>query len=93
MSLFEKAVLPLFEEHRTDWLTAARHVAAQIGADGRTVTIDDVRDRMPPPANVDPRVVGAVFLRRDWIKTGYLNSGRRTCHGRPVALFKLRGVA
>lgn len=93
MSMFEQIVLPLFEEHRPDWLSAARAIAAQIGADGRPVTIDDVRDRIPPPSNVDPRVMGAVFTRRDWIKTGYCNSGRSTCHKRPVAVFKLRGVA
>jgi hypothetical protein len=93
MSLFEQTVLPLFEEHRADWLQAARAVAARIGRDGRGVTIDDVRAQIPPPRHIDPRVMGAVFLRRDWEKVGYQSSIRTTCHKRPVATFRLRSAA
>lgn len=92
MSLFEQTILPLFEEHRGDWLIAARHVAAQIGADGRNVTIDDVRDRIPPPANVDPRVMGSVLNRKDWVRVGYQQSTRSDCHHRPIGVFKLRSA-
>lgn len=87
-NLFAAKVQPLFEEHRAEWLAQARLVALQLGADGRTVTVDDVRRILPPPPGFDPRVMGAVLRTRDWVKVGYKSSDRRTCHGRPVALFK-----
>jgi menaquinone-dependent protoporphyrinogen IX oxidase len=90
MSMFEQSVLPLYEAYRGDWLSAARRVASEIGSDGRTVTIDDVRRRLPPPSHIDPRVMGAVFVRSQWEKIGYLNSGRATCHKRPIAMFRRR---
>lgn len=91
-SLFERDVLPLFETYRGEWLDAARLVAAKLGSSGRNVTIDDVRKVCPPPPDVDPRVCGAVFTRREWIKVGYLNSTRSTCHHRPIAVFRMRGM-
>ena len=90
MTMFEQAILPLFETYRGDWLSAARSVAEQLGAGGREVTIDDVRLKMPPPSHVDPRVMGAVFQRKTWEAVGYRSSDRRTCHKRPIAVFKLR---
>lgn len=92
MTMFEQTILPLFEEHRGDWLTAARSIAAQMGADGRAVTIDDVRDRIKPPANVDPRVMGSVLTRKDWVLIGYQQSTRASCHHRPIGVFKLRSA-
>ena len=92
-SMFEQTVLPLFEEAQPDWLATARHVAFILGADGSEVTIDDVRTRVPPPKHIDPRIMGAVMLSKDWIKVGYRNSTRTTSHKRPVAVFKLRRAA
>ncbi|WP_407531020.1 hypothetical protein [Methylobacterium oryzisoli] len=92
-SPFESQILPLYEEHRADWLAYARRKAVELGKDGRTVTIDDVRAVAPPPLFLDPRVCGAVFIRSEWEKVGYLNSGRAICHGRPVAVFRRRDCA
>ncbi len=89
-SLFDQSVLPLFEATRADWLEEARAAALSLGLGGRSITINDVRRVCPPPPDVDPRVMGAVFLRTIWVKTGYENSGRNRCHGRPIAIFKLR---
>jgi len=88
-SMFEQAVLPLFEEYRGDWLVEARRVARALGTQG-PVTIDDVRARVPPPSHVDPRVMGAVFTRREWERVGYQSSTRSTCHKRPICLFRLK---
>lgn len=87
---FEQDVLPLFEQTRPAYLAHARRIAAELGRDGRRITIDEVREKAPPPKGLDPRVCGAVFLRSDWVKVGYANSGRRTCHGRAVAIFRRR---
>lgn len=93
IDLFEAEVLPLFEEHRADWLSEARAVALSLCLRNGSATIDDVRDHCPPPDDVDPRVMGAVFSTRDFVATGYEKSRRRTCHNRPVAVFKLAGAA
>ena len=87
---FEQQVLPLFEMHRAEWLAEARALALSLGADGRGVTIDMVRAECPPPREIDPRVMGAVFTRKDWQNMGYIKGFRSTSHGRPVAVFKRR---
>ena len=89
-SQFEQTILPLFEEHRATYLAHARRVAAELGRDGRRITIDDVREKAPPPKGIDPRAMGGVLTRSEWVKVGYANSGRKTCHGRPVAIFRRR---
>ena len=87
-AIFEQTVLPFFEEHRAEWLEEARSAAYTIGSRGGTVTIDDVRRVCPPPDDVDPRVMGAVFTRSDWRKVGYMNSRRG--HGRHIVIFELK---
>lgn len=88
--LFETEVLPLFEQHRGDWLQQARLVALNIGARQGEVTINDVRAVIQPPTDVDPRVMGAVFLRRDWVLLRHERSTRSVCHNRPVGVFRRR---
>lgn len=90
---FETDVLPLFEEKRETWLASARALALRLAADGREITIDDVRAHVPPPENADPRVMGAVFKRGAWQCVGYRRSTRPECHGRPVGVFKRRVLA
>ncbi|BAU93439.1 hypothetical protein MPPM_4834 [Methylorubrum populi] len=89
-SQFEQKVPPLFEQHRAAYLAHARRVAVELGKGGKRITIDEVREAAPPPAGIDPRCMGGVLLRSEWKKVGYLNSGRKTCHGRPVAVFRRR---
>lgn len=88
--LFGTLVQPHFEEHRADWLAEARAIAFDLAQRNGTVTIDDVRALCPPPADVDPRVMGAVFRTRDFRPTGkHRKSARSICHNRPVAIFEL----
>lgn len=91
MSQFQTDVLPMFEEHRKEWLERARHTAIDIARRKGEVTIDDVRAECPPPDGVDPRVMGAVFHpRSNWTCIGYARSKRSDCHNRPVAIHVLR---
>lgn len=88
--MFSKEVQPLFEQYRAEWLAKARHEALKLGRKRRVVTVDDVRNVCPPPEEFDPRVMGAVFRTPEWEAVGFINSGRRACHKRPVRLFALR---
>lgn len=87
---FEQGVLPLFERKSSEWVEDAREAAKKLGAGGKVVTIDDVRGVCPPPADTDPRVMGAVFSKREWECLGYRKSNRTACHGRPVAIWRLK---
>lgn len=87
--LFTQSVLPLFEVHRASFLERARAAAFQIATKQGTLTIDDVREVVPLPKDMDGRVFGAV-LKRDFELVGYRKSSRRACHNRPVGIFKLR---
>lgn len=87
--IFDKSVLPAFEETQAAWIERARKVAVEIAARRGWVTADDIHDKCPPPASSDKRVMGAVFADQGLIKDGYVNSIRRACHGRPVARWKL----
>jgi hypothetical protein len=76
-----------FEERRAEYLEAARHAAWMLFWRFQApVTVDDVRHVCPPPEDIDPRVMGAVFV--NWIPVGWTNSRRRTCHGRPIRRFR-----
>lgn len=89
---FEDA-LELFEQHRADWLAAARSWARSRAKTAGIITINDIRRDGPPiPEGVDPRVAGAVFAEKGvWENVGYGRSARRTSHGRPVARWRLVG--
>lgn len=84
------AALDAFERgsHR-DWLREARKLATRLARQNGRVTVDDVRRELPPPRDADPRIMGAVLNCPAFVPVGFINSKRRTCHGRPIRLFTL----
>lgn len=61
------------------------------------VTIDDVRDAVPLPAGLSPKLFGAVpgaLVKFGLIeKAGYAQTARPEAHARPVTLWRLRAGA
>lgn len=90
MDLFEREILPLYEQHRQEYLARAREAAETLAKTLIIVNVDDVRAICPPPPEIDPRVMGAIFTRNKWQKVYAERSLRRECHGRPIAGFVLR---
>ena len=89
----KEAAFEAYQENRPDWLAQARwHAETLIRQKGWT-TVDEVRRVCPPPASADPRIMGAIFAPKRFIKLGDENSKRTVCHKRPIARFGLRGVA
>lgn len=84
---FAREVQPHFERTRGEFLAKARRVALRLGKKGKAVTVNDVRALCPPPEEIDPRIMGAVFRTSDWERLDYVSTNRRACHGRPVAVF------
>lgn len=82
--------LRTLEQVRADYLAKARGAALLLGSGGRAITVDDVRKVCPPPKEIDGRVMGAIFYRPFWEAAGFVNSSRRTCHKRPIRLFRIR---
>lgn len=84
--------LARLEKARKLYLEQARWHAEQIAAlsnDG-TVTTDDVWKACPPPMDMDPRVMGAVFRTKEWEAVGFVASVRPDCHARPIRVFRLK---
>jgi len=88
----KQIVMELFEDTRREFLENCRWIARRIAKEnGGRVTIDDVREQVTTPENVDPRVYGAVFNTDEWEKVGYTNTTRQSSHGRPIAIFRFKG--
>lgn len=82
--------LETFEMTRPQYLAKARATARLLLQSRDEITINDVREHCPPPANWDGRVLGAVFNHKDFESTGRIvKSNRDTCHKRPIQLFRL----
>ena len=88
---YDRKILPVQEQAHSEWLDIARGAARYLSAQRGEITIDDVREVCPPPPEIDPRIMGAVFKpKSDWECTGYRKSDREECNGRPVGLWRLK---
>lgn len=93
---FQNEILPLFEEHRGDYLAEARAKAEELAElDPQGIcTIEMVRAHCPVPEGVNPNVLGAVFRgpKNRWELIGYVKSNRASSHGRRVGVYQLQAV-
>lgn len=88
---YAAAVLPDQEKAHGDWIKNARAAARKLASERGEISSDDIWDIAPPPAGVDPRVLGSIFSDKTlWERTGYAKSERKVNHGRPIARWKLR---
>lgn len=90
MTTSKQQAFNLFEKTRSEFLENCRWIAKRIYKEKGHVTIDDVRDQVTTPKNVDPRVYGAVFNRSEWEKVAYTQTRRKTSHNRPIGAFHLK---
>lgn len=90
-SSFETSIVPLFENGQSsNWLEIARNVAIELGRKNYVVTIDMVREECPPPDEIDPRIMGAIFTKKTWDRVGYTSGNRSASHYRPICQFRLK---
>jgi len=84
--------LRILEDSRKSYLMDARGIAEEIARNGDgTCTVNNVRERCPPPEELDGRVMGAIFNTSDWEHLGYERSDRAACHKRPISRFRFVG--
>lgn len=90
--IYETEILP--EQEKSDYVEAARAWARDFGADGRLVTVNDVRNNFgPPPPEKDPRIMGSIFRGDEWQLVKRDRTPRIVCHNRPIGFFRLRGTS
>lgn len=86
------AVLDDLEKRRWAYITKARRFAADFARRWGVVSINDVRDGCPPPADVPPAALGAVFKERDvWVAVSFTLANHPAAHARVVRVYKLKG--
>lgn len=79
------------ERVKAGYLWAARTIAARICKQKGEVTINDIRDQLPPPESMHPSVLGAVFRNKQFKHTGrYTTAKHVSSHARKVGIYKLR---
>ncbi len=83
--------LDLLEEKRHEWIALARKYAFNLLSrrglhqTNPVVTSDDLWALCPPPSEINPKVMGAVFRKTAGFKPlGYVPSKRKQAHARPI---------
>ena len=90
-NIYAAEILPEQVKNHKELVAKIRAKARELASSGREITTDDIHEALPIPDGVDGRILGAAFFpRKDWRKTGYVNSRRRENHSRPIAKWSLR---
>jgi hypothetical protein len=81
------------ERVKAGYLYAARAIAKRICENVGEVTINDIRDQLPPPASMHPSVLGAVFRNKQFKHTGrYVTAKHVASHARRVGVYTIRSI-
>ena len=88
--------LDMLEEKRHEWIALARKTAFSllktriVRGDIATImqTSDDLWALCPPPPEINPKAMGAVF-RSGFKAIGYVSSKRKQAHARPIRVWTL----
>lgn len=79
------------EQTKKHYIYAARGLAVRICRERGEVTINDIREKLPPPEDMHPSVLGAVLRDKRFIHTGRYTSAKHTAsHARKVGIYKLK---
>lgn len=81
------AALALHESSKAAYLAEARGWAHRLYRDGvRPISTEDIRKVCPPPDGMEPRVMGSVFVRKDWAVVG-TTQAKGHCNTRDIKLW------
>lgn len=87
-SAYHQGVLPLQEETNAELVAKLRKAAKELAARmPEGITSDDIFEVCDIPANVDRRIMGAVFNKEEWVHVGWQPTRRRAAHGRPIRIW------
>lgn len=83
------AQLGLFEIRDYEFLQSCRAAAVAIAKARGQVSINEVREAITLPANVNPSVLGAVFKTKEFKPVGYTEATHKAAHARVVRVYSL----
>lgn len=71
---------------REDYLARARAAAMElsIACNHSGVSVDDVRAVCPPPPGISPKIMGAIFAGKIWVRYTPVHGARSISHGRTI---------
>ncbi len=81
--------LDTFEFRDSEFLNQCRSVAKRIAMERGQVSINDIRDRVKLPPNVNPSVLGAVFRNSQFKPIGYTEARHPSAHARAIRVYEL----
>jgi hypothetical protein len=83
------AILEDLERRNRDWLERARKFAMDRACLRGEVSINDVRENVPMPADLHPNVLGAVFKGGSFKQVGWTTASHPKAHARAVRVYTL----
>lgn len=83
------AQLGLFEVRDYEFLQSCRAAAVAIAKARGQVSINEVREAVTVPANINPSVLGAVFKSKYFKAVGYTEATHKAAHARVVRVYAL----
>lgn len=83
------AQLGLFEIRDYEFLQSCRAAAVAIARARGHVSINEVREAVTLPSNVNPSVLGAVFKGKQFKPVGYTEATHKAAHARVVRVYAL----
>lgn len=81
------AALDTLEARRARYVKQARAIADDLARQGYLVSVNMIREVLPPPAEFDGRVMGAIMRPPKWAALEQGESERVISHGRKVMFF------
>ena len=85
-------ILDDLEQRRWAYIKQAREFAVDFARRWGVVSINNVREGCPPPADVPPAALGAVFKERNvWQVVSFCLAEHPAAHARVVRVYKLKG--
>jgi len=89
----KKEALDLHERKYGDYITWARQQAIEWLAarpEGTTISANDIWATWPPPAEINPGAIGAIFRNAAFIRCGFTPATRPSAHSRYLGVYQLR---
>lgn len=83
------AQLGLFEIRDYEFLQSCRAAAVAIAKARGHVSINEVREAVTLPPNVNPSVLGAVFKGKQFRPVGYTEAKHPSAHARVIRVYSL----
>jgi hypothetical protein len=88
----KQAALDGLEAARQDYVLEAREFAVQYAKQRGEISINEIRECCPPPADINPAVLGAILRGKQWEPVGYTTAKHPDAHARVIRTYRWKEV-